>query len=55
MASGDMKSGQYPGHDENTAPATVDSKTFISPATYVPLADTATSVNSKRPEGVKSK
>lgn len=45
----------YPGHDENTAPKTVDGKPFIAPGTYVPLADTATSVNSKRPEGVKSK
>lgn len=46
---------QYDGHDENTAPKAVDGKPFIAPGTYVPLADSGTSVNSKRPDGAKGK
>lgn len=37
----------YIGHDENTAPKRIDGKDFISPATFIPLAQAGISVNSK--------
>jgi hypothetical protein len=46
---------KYEGHEENTAPKTVGGKEFDSPGTFVPLAEQATSVNVKRPEGEKGK
>lgn len=47
--------GGYDGHEGSNGPTSVDGVPFTSPATFVSLAETATSVNSKRPEGVKSK
>ena len=46
----------YEGHDENTAPKTVDGKPLVAaPGTYVPLADNASSVNDKKSGGEKGK
>lgn len=45
----------YDGHDENTAPKSMDGTPFTSPGTYVPQVtdDAPVSVNQKRPEGEK--
>lgn len=43
----------YEGHEENTAPTSMDGHPFESPATYVPLSKNPTSVNSKTSNGEK--
>lgn len=53
MAKTDSGGGN--GHDENTAPKSVDGHKFTSPATYIPLPSNATSVNVKTPSGEKGK
>lgn len=50
-----MANATYEGHEENTAPKSVGGHTFESPATFIPLASNATSVNSKTSDGEKGK
>lgn len=51
---GVQSTGTYDGHDETTAPRSMDGVDFTSPGTYTPVpTDPAYSVNSKRPDGVK--
>lgn len=45
------KTAKYPGHDEATEGPKTKPDGYNSPAVHAPLADSATSVNVKTPNG----